>query len=286
MNFAFWPYADFFEEWRERPGCVFPVRVGGADRLARWRAGQPGWLRVVSEKNTRLPRIVQAAGRWWPGWGAVKLDIVGEESADLEDPRFFARLTRQPVTTCCGWEIASWRLVAAQQAELRSYFRPAPEFARTAADFIDGLRARHDLVVGVLIRQSDYQSWHEGRFYFPAARYAAWIRQVLELHAGRSVAFVVASEVRHDPEVFAGLPVHFATGSPNAGGCWFESWVELSLCDFVVSPPSTFSATAAFLGGVPLWPLVAAGQDMAFDQLIPDGLIGAARHPVFSLAVK
>ena len=78
----------------------------------------------------------------------------------------------------------------------------------------------------------------------------------------------------------------FGTGSANVGGNWFESWVELSLCDFIVSPPSTFSATAAFLGRIPIWPVLSGDQAMAFDQVIADGLVGAARHPVFSLAVK
>jgi hypothetical protein len=286
LNLAFWPYARFFAEWQAHPGCLYPVRGGWADRLARWRSALPGWLREMSEKNTRLPRVVQAAGHWWPGWGAVELDIVREESADLADPRFCATVTRHAVTTCCGWKIASWPMVATQQSDLRPFFRPAVPYARPAEAFIGGLRAQHDLVVGVFIRQSDYREWNDGRFWFPTTQYAAWIRQLLDLHPGRRVAFVVASEVRQDPAVFAGLPVHFATGSVNAGGPWFESWVELSLCDFIVSPPSTFSATAAWLGAVPLWPVGAADQVMAFNQLIGDGLVGAARHPVFSLAVK
>ncbi len=286
LNLAFWPYADFFAEWKNHPGCLYPVGGGWSDRLAQLRAVLPGWLRAMSEKNTRLPRVVQAAGHWWPGWGAVELDIVREESADLADPLFYAQVTRRAVTTCCGWKIACWPMVAAQQADLRPFFQPAAPFARPAEAFVGGLRAQHDLVIGVLIRQSDYREWNDGRFYFPTTQYATWIRQLLDLHPGRRVAFVVASEEWQDPACFAGLPVWLATGNPRSGGHWFENWVELSLCDFIVTAPSTFSATAAFLGAVPLWPVVAAGQNLAFDQLIPDGLIGAARHPVFSLVVK
>lgn len=286
LNLSFWPYAGFFAGWRDHPGCVYPVRTGRADRLAQWRAALPDWLRDISEKNTRWPRIVQAAGRWLPNWQAISLDIVREESADLEDPALLARIKARPVTTFCGWRIACWQRVEQQQAELRGLFQPAPEFQQRAAEFIGRLRAQHNVVIGVFIRQSDYREWHEGRFLFSATQYARWMRQLLDLHAGRQVAFVVASEVRQDPVVFAGLPVHFATGTPNQGGRGFESWVELSLCDFIVSPPSTFSATAAFLGAVPLWPVGSAEQTMAFDQIIKDGMIGAARHPVFSLAVK
>jgi hypothetical protein len=86
--------------------------------------------------------------------------------------------------------------------------------------------------------------------------------------------------------LFAGLPCFFATGTLNAGGHWFESWVELSQCDVIVTPPSTFSATAAFVGGVPLWPVLSADQMMAPEQRIEDGMVGAARHPLFSRSVK
>jgi hypothetical protein len=286
LNVAFWPYAGNFALWREHPGCVFPVRPGRADRWARRRAGWPRLLGGWTEDNNRFLRVVQEAGRWWPGWQDISLDITKGESIDLEDPAFFARVAQSRVTTCCGWRIASWRLVAEQQAELRAFFQPAPAPARIAADFLAGLRARHDLVIGVFIRQSDYRQWHDGRFLFDTPRYAGWIRQLLDLHPGRRVAIVVASEVWQDPALFAGLPVHFATGSVNAGGHSFESWVELSLCDLVLSPPSTFSTTAAWISAVPLWPVTAADQELAPGQLLQDPLIDASRHPVFSRSVR
>ena len=286
LNFAFWPFASYFALWREHPGCVFPVRPGRADWLARQRARLPRGLQRRFEERSRLQRLVQGVGRWLPTWQAIELDIPHGERLDLDDDAVFARVARNPVTTCCGWRIDTWSQVAAQESKLRSFFRPAPEFLQVAQEFIGRIRQQHDLVVGVFIRQSDYREWNEGRFCFSSAAYAGWMRQLLDLHAGRRVAFVVASEVHQDPAVFTGLPYHFATGTANVGGNWFESWVELSLCDFIVSPPSTFSATAAVLGRIPIWPVLSGDQAMAFDQVIADGLVGAARHPVFSLAVK
>ena len=285
LNFAFWPYARYFDAWRAHPGCVFPARGGRADRLAERHAARPPWLRNVLEKKTRLGRAVQAAGHVWPGWQAVDLDIVGEESLTL-DVEFLTKVKRRAVTTCCGWKIANWPLVEKHEAAVRELFRPAADFAAPAADFVAGLRREHDLVFGVFIRQSDYREWHDGRFFFPATQYALWMRQIVALHPGRRVAFVVASETRHEPALFQELPVFFASGSPNAGGHWMRSWAELSLCDLIVSPPSTFSATAALLGRVPLWPVAARDQAMALDQIFSGGIVAAARHSIFSLAVK
>lgn len=286
VNFAFWPFAPHFEVWREHPACVYPLRKGRADRVARWRAALPAGLQRLLEKRRALPRLVQAAGRVLPGWQAIDLNIAADESLDLDLPEFGARVARRPVTTCCGWRIATWDKVAAQVAELRPFFRPAPEVRRVTDEYMARLRARYDVLIGVFIRQSDYRQWNDGRFYFETQAYVNWMRQLLDLHPGRRVGFVVASEERQAPALFAGLPWHPASGLPGEAGHWFESWVELARCDLIVSPPSTFSATAAFLGGIPLWPVLAANQELAFDQMIADGLVGAARHPVFSLAVK
>src|SRR4051812_24420766 len=75
INFAFWPFAHYFAVWRDHPGCVYPLRKGRADWLARRRAGLPRRVREWTEERSRLQRVVQAAGHWRPGWQAIELDI-------------------------------------------------------------------------------------------------------------------------------------------------------------------------------------------------------------------
>lgn len=285
LNLAFWPFAPFFDAWRGNPGCVFPSADPRVNRLARW-AGRVPRLRRTWSGRQRVQRAVQSAGHWMPGWQAIDRDVARGERVDLDDPAVLAEVRRRRVTTCCGWEISSWRLIEKHGAALRGFFRPAAEFDAAAAAFVDKLRQRHDLLIGVFIRQSDYRVWNDGRFHFQTKRYAEWLRQLLALHPEQRVAFVVASEEQQDPACLAGLPCYFASGSVNAGGHWFASWAELSRCDLIVTPPSTFSATAAFVGGIPLWPVVSADQNMRPDQRIVDGITGAARHAEFRCAVK
>lgn len=284
IDMAFWPYAEFFELWKSHPACVYPVRSHGLDAAARQFRRLPGWLGRRAE--WRLQRVVHAIGRWWPGWRAVALDDPAGESLGLESPDFLSSVTKHRVTTCAGWKYSGWNLLAKHQAMLRESFRPEPIFAHRAEKFVAPLRRECDVLAGLLIRQGDYRMWHGGRFCFSAATYAGWIRQLIDLHPGRRVAVVMAGDERQELSAFTGLPCYFASGSANAGGHWFESFVELSLCDFVLSPPSTFGAMAAFVGGRPLWPLLAPGQVLAFDQIIAEPLTGAAAHPVFGLSVK
>jgi hypothetical protein len=113
-----------------------------------------------------------------------------------------------------------------------------------------------------------------------------WIRQALDLHAAERPAAVVAAAEWPGPAVFGSLPVYSSTGNPGGGNPWFAQWAELAHCDLVLSVPSTFAATAAFRGDLPLWPILHHGQILAKEQVIRDGMLGAARHPDFSIAVN
>ena len=284
IDLAFWPYAQFFQQWKSHPACVYPVRPHRLDAAARQFRRLPVWFGQRAE--WRLQRVVHATGRWWPGWQAMALDDQAKEWIDLESPDFLSNVTKHRVITCAGWKISSWKLFSKHQGVIRECFCPDPAFSARAEKFMAPLRDKYDVLAGLLIRQGDYRTWHGGRFCFSAETYAGWIRQLIGLHPGRRVAVVIACDEQQDPSDFAGLPCYFASGSANAGGHWLESFVELSRCDFVLSPPSTFGATAAFLGAIPLWPLLATEQSLSFDQIIADALPGAAAHPVFGLSVK
>jgi hypothetical protein len=54
------------------------------------------------------------------------------------------------------------------------------------------------------------------------------------------------------------------------GGHFVESMTELSLCDVIVSPPSTFAGWAAFLGQVPQLSLTRLDQIIRREDLTDD----------------
>ncbi|HVU16765.1 MAG TPA: hypothetical protein VHD32_07560 [Candidatus Didemnitutus sp.] len=286
LNLSFWPYARFFSSWRSNPACLFPARESAADALASVVASLPAPLRGLVEKNIRLQRAVHQASALVPGWDRITLDEPAEESIDLDDPAFLARVRSRKVMVCSGWRIAAWTLVAKHQRALQPLFAPAEEFAAPVGDFVAKIRQRHDVVAGVLIRQTDYQHWAGGRFFYPARQYASWMRSVAAQFPDRRVAFVVASDAPQAPADFDGLDVHFSTGLAGREGHWFESFAALARCDFVLSVPSTFAACAAFVGNIPLWPLDRPPPALSVDQMIRDPLTGAAAHAVFSEAVK
>ena len=278
-DLAFWPYAEYFATWRAHPGCVFPLRADGWDEIARWLRLLPAPLR--HRLDLRVQRQVQARGHPRAGWQAVALDDAARELLDLADPAWARRLEGHAVTTCAGWRFASWEMLGRQEAAVRQYFQPAPRYAAAAGEYLGALRQRHGFIIGVHVRQGDYRTWEDGRFYFPIDQYEQWIGQALTLHADRNPVVVVVSDEPLAGTFGAGRPVQVRREREA-----FADWTVLSLCDVILCPPSTFPATAAFAGARPLWPVVRPDQVLDRAQVIADGLLGAARHPEFSLAVK
>ena len=281
-NFSFWPYAEYFEHWRSRPGCTAPVDSPGNDRWARRWAMLPERVRGIGAKNDRLARVLHLVARSWPRVQACALDVLAEETADMEKPVFGDYARGKALTFYAGWRIHAWNLVEARETKLRSRFQPAMSRAAETREWLAELRRRHRVLVGVHLRRGDYRLWHNGRFLFSANRYATWLREVRDLWP--EAGFVLVSDEPISREVFVGLPLYEVPPGVEPG--WFLDWVALTGCDCIIGPPSTYSATAAFVGEGRLWPVGDAAQAMAEEQIIEGGLAEAARHPLFSLAVK
>ena len=88
VNVAFWPHANFFSEWQQHPGCMFPGPSKRVDEWARRCADLPVWCRLWPEHGDRLARAVHAMGRWRPGWKDIVLDDSIGESIELDGTAF------------------------------------------------------------------------------------------------------------------------------------------------------------------------------------------------------
>ncbi len=115
-----------------------------------------------------------------------------------------------------------------------------------ARDAIEPLRREADIVIGVHIRQGDYRGWFDGKYFFPAARYAAWMHELAAQFPGRRVAFFVCSDEPRSLGEFPGLTVGLGTDSP------VSDIYALARCDYILGTKSTFSQWASFYGEKPL----------------------------------
>jgi hypothetical protein len=284
LDLPFWPYTHLFAEWSQRPGCVYPhSRVGSAADLA---GHVQSLLPIRWREHWTVKYVIARLARKLGALGIDVVDLPAETKLNLEEPAFVERARRSRFLVCAGWEFACWNWLERHEAEVRRLFAPAPAPLAAATAFLRELRERHDIVIGMHIRRGDYREFFEGRLYYSWTSYVRWAREAVEMFPSQRVAILVTGDDLIPSELFAGLPVIWASGSINRGGHWFASFLELSLCDFIIGAPSTFAACAAFLGNCPWLPLREADQVLKEKQMMHRHLFEAARDPLLALSIR
>jgi len=98
---------------------------------------------------------------------------------------------------------------------------PSKSMPEPSREAVDRLRRDADIVVGVHIRQGDYRAWQGGKYFFPAARYAGWMRELAAQFPDRKVAFFVAATNR---EARTNFPDYRSDWAPVRRWATFTPW--------------------------------------------------------------
>jgi Glycosyl transferase family 11 len=201
-------------------------------------------------------------------WTDEKLLLAQKlQSLDLASPAGFDLINQAETTILSGWGICDWKLVEKHQDKIRESLKIQFQYLELSDSFVTDKRQKYDFIIGVMIRQGDYKLWKNGKYYFSIEQYSQWIDQLSEVFQQRGkVGFILASDTPQDLKDFANQNVHFTTGIINSSGHYVESISQLSLCDVIMSPPSSFSLWAAFLGNIPFIPLVDAQQSIVLEK--------------------
>jgi hypothetical protein len=132
-----------------------------------------------------------------------------------------------------------------------SFFTPREEIAEVGRKIVLKAKGDADILVGVHFRWGDYRTYYNGCFYYPLEAYLRVMRHFAGLFPGKRVAFLLVSNEPHVLEenraAFASLEVnldpHTVMGDLHG----------LAGCDYIISPASSLSVWAAFIGGIPVW---------------------------------
>ena len=249
INFTFHSYAHLFETARRDIYCQYPV-----PRRRSWLDLVPGVAPALRKTRIcyHMIRVTNAVMEWFPFFGkstVTLLETPGGGITQLDGAVVQDQIRDARIVFVHGWRLCAPELVQRHAQKIRDYFRPVPEVESASQRAVDTLRQNADMVVGVHVRQGDYRGWRGGKFFFPVAQYAAWMREFAGQFPGKKVAFCVCSDEPRTPDEFAGLTVGFGPGFP-AGDLF-----ALARCDYIFGPASTFTQWASFYGGKPLYQL-------------------------------
>ena len=227
-NPGFGDFAAFFPEFSSDPLCRFPVRRSRVPATER--------TRVAAFRSCAL--LVRGP--------VPKVRLQAGEACDLRSPEFRRQAERRRLLMVSGWLFRDDASFREHGPLLRSLFKPADDYRLIAERTAREARRDCDVLVGVHVRHGDYAAYAGGRHFHPVEAYARLIERLAGLFPGRRPGFVVCSD---DPASCTALRGARVTAGP---GHMVEDMYALAQCDYIVGPPSTFSAWASFYGEVPL----------------------------------
>ncbi len=282
LNVAFWPYAEFCTGTARNPFCVshtgaaLPQLLRPFSGLRGWGGDGAGYSSETHNRNrihfffNRLPRC-----------GSIYAPVYREhgEFFDLAEPGFVAAVRGNRVTCLAGWPVRQWQLLAKHEGAVRNFLTFADQFAKPARAFIERVRQSHDFLVGVLIRRDDYtREPQRKQFNCTIAQYLQAIAGAFAIYGGRAPCAVIASDEPQEAARFSAIPFQFTTGMKGNAGHYLESLIELSLCDVIISVPSTFTAWASYAGMVPLIPLSVDSRQLRSADAVAPSLEAMRQH--------
>jgi hypothetical protein len=180
---------------------------------------------------------------------------------DLNDP-VFVQKARSKIVLVAGWCFQDGANFEKYQDQIRAFWRPNSAIIAATEKKINGYREDFDIIIGVHVRRGDYADFKDGKWFFSDAIYLDKILSInqLDVFKNRKLLFVICSNECVNIENSDALNIIF---EPRT---FLEDLHLLSLCDYIIGVPSTFSMWASFYGQRPLLQIREAEQTMRFED--------------------
>jgi len=237
-NPSFTPHAKYYANWASQSG----TRKIILELILRVHRNAPIYL---AQFFHHLATLLAKSGLNNRFFAAV--DIGWQTTCNLEDPHFEELANTTFFLFLTGWNFIQEIDYEKYRNEIEKRFEPIPNHTERAKALIKKAKGEDPcrIIIGLHVRQGDYKSFQDGKYYFNTEQYVRAIRTILAGFKDQTTCVVVCSNEKQSPEDFSGFDCII---SEEEAGC---DLVTLSLCDYILGPPSTFSHWASFIGKVP-----------------------------------
>jgi hypothetical protein len=146
-----------------------------------------------------------------------------------------------------GWYTVDRINLLKYKEEVINYWTPNKSYLDKVNFFNAKYRENAAVLIGIHIRRGDYKTFQDGKYFFDDSTYQNIILQIskLSILKGKSFAFCICSDDKNVNLEIA-FPIY------NESRQFVIDLYLLSKCDYIIGPPSTFSAWASFYGNKPL----------------------------------
>ncbi|HOJ62856.1 MAG TPA: alpha-1,2-fucosyltransferase [Spirochaetota bacterium] len=146
-----------------------------------------------------------------------------------------------------GWNFRDYENVKKHYTTIVSYFEPVDQYKREIENFINPLKEKYDILVGVHIRRGDYKEWQNGKYYFSDEVYFNYLSQLKNIFANKNTLFIIFSDEKINIDYYKdkGLNVILSEGD------MILDIYRMASCDYIIGPVSTFNLWASYYGKKP-----------------------------------
>ena len=132
--------------------------------------------------------------------------------------------------------------------EIKKIFTPSIQITQSVETIFEKIKTTNKIICGVHLRFGDYKTFQGGKYYFSKQQYHSKILELKASFPEKDVAFFISSNEKIDLSEFT--ECHCFTipdGNP------IKDLYGLSLSDYIIGPPSTFSGWASYYGNTPIY---------------------------------
>ena len=133
-------------------------------------------------------------------------------------------------------------------SEIKKIFTPSFHIIESVKSKFNEVKTSHQIICGVHLRFGDYKTFQGGKFYYKEQQYHQKMLEVKAIFPNKKVVFFISSNEKIDLSIFSECDC-FTIPKSNAT----KDLYGLSLSDYIIGPPSTFSGWASYYGNTPLY---------------------------------
>jgi len=144
---------------------------------------------------------------------------------------------------CTGWNYRNFDLVKKD----REYY--ADIYTKNIRTSFTGLIDKNVKNIAVHIRRGDYEQWENGKYFYEDAVYLNAINRIKNLVVTRLKIFIFSNDKLLNTKLYE---------DPTNNPYFSKNDVKsdhylMSLCDYIIGPPSSFSMWASYIGNTPFY---------------------------------
>jgi len=164
-----------------------------------------------------------------------------------------------------GWRFRNFELTEKFQKELVAKYSILPELFEANELYKQVMtldRSTYNLV-GVHIRKGDYRTWKNGIYFFEDAIYQTYMNNLnaeLSKATSKQTLFIVFSN--ETPQLQKSDTIILSKNP------WYVDQKIMSLCDYLIGPPSTFTLWASYLGNARYYHLTDDSGRISLDEFV------------------